>query len=710
MRALRLALHSCPVLAALLVSFLTQAPGASGQEQATNLFQQALRMERVSGDLEGAIRLYQQVVETGDRPLGARALIRIAESYEKLGRKGAQDAYARVIAEFGDQAEQVAVARERLAQLAEPAPATDGLVARRLLEDDGCKISYLKPSPDGKLLAYNDVCNSLTVHVLDLASGEDRQLTSEGMHFGAAWSPDGRRIATAEMAPRQQLKLIDLGTGEVEEVAHMGGVFFLPDDWSSDGDHLAGMVREGGSGLASTVVVSLSSEHRIPLGSASATAQMIPRAVFSPDGRLVAFSDASDGNRDIYVLNLESGARERVSTAPEEDWGAVWSPDGRALVYQNTDGTWAQEIVDGRAKGAPRLLSSTVYGMPQGTNSWTANGFYYASQNTATNAHRIPVDPATARPLGPPQPLTEAMPGLDWNTQFAWSPDMERVAFGGWSDPHHISVARGRSVTSMHLGDDTYLGEIWWSGDGSEVLYSARIGEEEGYRLIVRALDPGSGSTRELVPPRESISHVHLSPDGGRMVFLRPSDPRPENALTAVDELVAADVGGPTTERVLATSSGTDGYLSTQITQPAFSPDGSQVMFIRLHKVGEGYGAQDLERSLWVVPADGSGPARQLHRSKGIPIAFWSPDSRWIVFPDSDDSGGGGGSGFLGVISAETGEVHPLLTEADMKALGMLGAIPRAWSPDGRWIGIIEVKGSFDFWVMPDPLAGKPSS
>ena len=61
--------HSCRILTVLSLFLLSLTPGASGQTRAEDLYQQALRMERVSGDLEGAIRLYQQVVETGDRPL-----------------------------------------------------------------------------------------------------------------------------------------------------------------------------------------------------------------------------------------------------------------------------------------------------------------------------------------------------------------------------------------------------------------------------------------------------------------------------------------------------------------------------------------------------------------------------------------------------------------------------------------------------------------
>ena len=154
MSALRVVPDSRRILATLTLLFLGLVPGASGQARAEDLFQQALRMERISGDLEGAIGLYQKVVETGDHSLGARALIRIAESYEKLGRTGAQEAYARVIAEFGDQTEQVALARERLAALQPPqgagapeAPATQ--VRRLLMSDAGCYLEGIQPSPAG---------------------------------------------------------------------------------------------------------------------------------------------------------------------------------------------------------------------------------------------------------------------------------------------------------------------------------------------------------------------------------------------------------------------------------------------------------------------------------------------------------------------------------------------------------------------------------
>ena len=54
-------------------------------------FKAAQHEEEVEGDLKGAIELYRTVAEGGDRALAARALIRMGESYEKLGNVEAKE-------------------------------------------------------------------------------------------------------------------------------------------------------------------------------------------------------------------------------------------------------------------------------------------------------------------------------------------------------------------------------------------------------------------------------------------------------------------------------------------------------------------------------------------------------------------------------------------------------------------------------------------
>ena len=150
----RLAALSCAALLALA------APPALAQS-APEVFQRALRAERVEGNLQEAVRLYGQVVEMGDRALSARALLRMGESLERIGGPGAEDAYRRLVAEFGDQAVAADEARERLAALTAstavragaPGPA-DGIVLTQLRSDFGVAVGAL--SPDGRELTFID--------------------------------------------------------------------------------------------------------------------------------------------------------------------------------------------------------------------------------------------------------------------------------------------------------------------------------------------------------------------------------------------------------------------------------------------------------------------------------------------------------------------------------------------------------------------------
>jgi Tol biopolymer transport system component len=675
-----------PAIGVLALAFFALAPGAFGQTQAEDLYQQALRVERVSGDLEEAIRLYQQVVETGDRPLGARALIRMAESYEKLGRQGALDAYSRIIQEFGDQEEQVALARERLAALQASEPTPQGEVpatqTRRLVMSDvGCYVEGIRPSPDGTRLAYSDLCASGDVYVRDLASGEVRQVTTEGFYIGAVWSPDGTRLAVedsnAGWANRPHpFRIVDLTTGAMETPSVLENTWFSPHDWSPDGEWLSG-VRPNDGNTRSSVVVSLRTGEFITL--ASPVNAAVGRSTFSPDGRFVAFSDHVDGNQDLFVMELTTQERVRITSDPGPDSDALWSPDGNTLAYHGEGGYWAIRMENGRPEGEPQHI-------PGGGGweaSWVGNGYFYSTSSSFRRTYRIPVDPETARPTGSPEIFPEVGHG-----RFAWSPDGQKIAAASWYDPRNaIFVTDGGSETAYPVGDEILTTKLWWSPDGNEILFTSRDRLQRDKRKTVYSLDISTGSMRELFPRLDSIGHIHLSPDGERMVFQH------GGVASKGQEIRVSELGSPE-GLVLARGDHPEGELSGWFGQPLFSPDGSLVAFTRQDQ-SKKYGS-----SLWVVPADGSAPPRLLARAPLIPDLIWHPNGRFIAFYGRDSNEQTARA--ISVASLETGEVDDLLDFSDTED----GIRLNHWSPDGRWIGFSRSQRTHDYWVVDDPLAG----
>jgi hypothetical protein len=110
----------------MLLTLMTICLTASGAapQAALELYQRALVQEQAAGNLPEAIDLYRQAAKEsgGDRSLAARALIRAAESYEKLGQPDALELYTEVLRTYPEQREQVALAQSRLSALRRSLP------------------------------------------------------------------------------------------------------------------------------------------------------------------------------------------------------------------------------------------------------------------------------------------------------------------------------------------------------------------------------------------------------------------------------------------------------------------------------------------------------------------------------------------------------------------------------------------------------------
>ena len=126
-------------------------------------------------------------------------------------------------------------------------------------------------------------------------------------------------------------------------------------------------------------------------------------------------------------------------------------------------------------------------------------------------------------------------------------------------------------------------------------------------------------------------------------------------------------------------------------TDVALSPDGRYVAFsVKAVAPGkDGY-----RTSLWLAPADGSEPARQLTvGSKNDTAPRWSPDGRTIAFLSDRgavlQAGGGGAKPGKAEAPKEGGTQVWLLPFADGGEARQLTDLPKdveaiEWSPDGR--------------------------
>ena len=197
---------------------------------------------------------------------------------------------------------------------------------------------------------------------------------------------------------------------------------------------------------------------------------------WSPDGNRIAFSSRRDGNWELYILEINSGAITRLTYTPGFEGAPTWSPDGAFLAYEG-----------------------------------------YTSDSQDLDIYIISADPAQAASQGALR-LTYH-PGPD--IEPAWAPGAGRqIAYTRWSgtskdiviiDLDNPSEDALIDLTHTNDADENHAA---WSPDGTIITYSAEINGVEGvYVKPVQQPDAeprliGRGSMPAWAPNGSSVAYT----------------------------------------------------------------------------------------------------------------------------------------------------------------------------------------------------------
>jgi hypothetical protein len=200
-------------LAAALVAAIAFV-SAEQNDAARTMMEAARKKEVVDGDLKGAIQQYKTIAEKykADHAVAADALVRMADCYQKLGDAEARRIYERLVRDYGDQKEAVAIARTRLG--------AGGDVLAQAKGDravwTGSKVDLFgRVSPDGRYVSYVDWSQYGNLAVHDVAAHTDRLLTHKknwddqdgASSSWSAISPDGKLVAYAWGANEREIRI-----------------------------------------------------------------------------------------------------------------------------------------------------------------------------------------------------------------------------------------------------------------------------------------------------------------------------------------------------------------------------------------------------------------------------------------------------------------------------------------------------------------------
>jgi Tol biopolymer transport system component len=622
----------------------------SAQNPASGLdveLQRAIQQEMVTGDLRKVIAEYERIAAraaASNRAIAARALLRVAESYRKLGDAKAAPVYDRIVREYADQADAATLARTRLGST-EPGQSDEGVTLRKVWDGD---ISGTI-SRDGRRLSYID-WSAGHLAVRDLGNGVSRAVTEGDYNvYEPSISNDGTQVAytwaNGSLLELRTTRVLPDGVSPARRLFASDDVTWIsPMDWSPDGRTIAVTLQRKDQTAQIGLVT-------VPEGALRVLKSVDwrgpTRVFFSPDGRYLGFdvpaSDTSD-ERDVFILAVDGSREVPAVVHAGQDIMMGWSPDGRHLLFASDRrdgalGLWALPVADGRPRGNPGLIKASIgTGWSLGVSGQGA--VYLGTRSGDGDVAVASVDFTTGRQAGPPARPIQHFIGA--NTQPHWSPDGKSLAYASY---------RGFSPANN-------LGRI----------------------LVIQSA--ATGDVREIRPKLSYFNQYSWSPDG-RTLLTGGTNLRGRSGVFRIDAQT-----GEVVQIVDLPSNGGNAY-------PQSSPDGRRIYYRPQHEGNPGYSI--VERDL------ATGQEREVIAGVTNGPINLSPDGHWIATGMRAPSGNLAQA--IALVPVRGGESRELLRAGPDERFGNYMGMP--WTPDGRAFLVRKVlpKGS-ELWLVP--ITGEP--
>ena len=200
-------------------------------------------------------------------------------------------------------------------------------------------------SPDGTHLAVGiDDGKVSDIWIYELSGGTAiRRLSSGGHNQRPIWSPDSKRVVFRSDRDGEESLFWQPADGSVAAerlTTPEAGTSHAPESWSPDGTHILFAATTGPN--TSLWTLSLA-DRKVALFGGVRSGEPT-NAVFSRDGRWIAYSSTEEGRRVMVQPFPATGAKYDVSAAGANSIYPVWSPDGTELMWLGSGGLNAVRV------------------------------------------------------------------------------------------------------------------------------------------------------------------------------------------------------------------------------------------------------------------------------------------------------------------------------------------------------------------------------
>jgi Tol biopolymer transport system component/DNA-binding winged helix-turn-helix (wHTH) protein len=509
-------------------------------------------------------------------------------------------------------------------------------------------------SRDGRQVAFHLFNGPNDSGIFSALVGGEKplRLTNQQGDCCPAWSPDGSQVAFLRLTQNDFGVYAIPALGGTERKLYSGHKPLFPGlDWSPDGKWLA--FPEASSDNPQSWITLLS------LGDLSTRRLTLPPAdvrdngaVFSPDGKTVAFIRGTLAGvvSDLFMVPVNGGEARRLTSEAGPMYGLSWMPDGREIVFSATragkPSLWRIPVSGGRPHPVPgtgtQAYSPSV--APAG------NMLAYQEAIKRDNIWRITLKDEKHAQGAPTKLISDK--GSKMRPQF--SPDGRRISFESdrlgsteiWACD--IDGANCAQLTSLH----GWTGTARWSPDGHTIAFEFHPGE----RAEVYVLDVPGGTPRQLITNPGADNLAPSWSRDGQWIYFSSKSPKPGGGPFQLWK-VPARGGKP----VQITTTGGVGA--------AESADGRFLYFVKYELGG-----------LWRMPLHG-GPESLVLDKTIAPWWFnWTLTPRGIYFLDwNDDS-----KSFVNFFEFASQKITPILTFNRPPRWGL------PLSPDGKSLLFVE--------------------
>lgn len=389
--------------------------------------------------------------------------------------------------------------------------------------------------------------------------------------------------------------------------------------------------------------------------------------VFSPDGKMIAFTGEYDGNEDVYLIPSAGGIPKRLTSHPEPDQVVAWTHDGKYILFRSrrqSNSAFTRLYTVSISGGLPDALPLPM--AVEGSYSPDGSRLAYVPFTNFAEAWQFQLSVKHYRG-GKASPIWIAnlsdstitkVPRKDSNDSTPMWVD-DRIYFLSDRDgPVNLYVydtttrqvrealqSNGVDIKSASAGPDAIVYEQL----GSIHLFDLAIGTQHSVPVSVTGDFPAVRPHYVNVGGR--IENANISPTGERAVF------------EAHGEILTV----PAEHGDVRNLTNTPGVAERD---PAWSPDGRWIAY---------FSDESGEYSLHLSEQNGVGQVKKF--DLGNPPSFyyspmWSPDGKKIAYIDKRLN--------LWCLDIATGV--RVLVDTNPYDGGPGTGFDPDWSPDSRWI------------------------